>query len=331
MTDTLDRQFPPASGTPGVVPLRPLLVGEILDGAVSAMRSYPGIMLGLSAVVVAVGQIIAIPLDFLYDRFLTGLVSASTDRSGANWINGLAVARPGVLIGFATAALLAGVLTVTVSRAVLGRPITLDEVWRLARPQLWRLLGLTLVVYGTLIGVFALCVTPGVLLLANQSSSGSGPGALLMFLGCVGGFVFVLHRYISWSLAGVALMLEQQPIRAALRRSTLLVKGGWWRIFGILLLATLVTYLVTGILLVIQQRVGSNLAPVTDNSDGTVTAHQVTWASVGIDALFTTAVQAVTAPFLAAVTALQYIDRRMRREALDIQLTRSVNRRRPAS
>ena len=37
---------------PGVIPLRPLGVGEILDGAISYIRANPGVTLGLSAVVI---------------------------------------------------------------------------------------------------------------------------------------------------------------------------------------------------------------------------------------------------------------------------------------
>ena len=42
---------PPAPPKPGVVPLRPLGLGEILDGAVQTIRLNPKVMLGLSAIV----------------------------------------------------------------------------------------------------------------------------------------------------------------------------------------------------------------------------------------------------------------------------------------
>jgi hypothetical protein len=63
---------------------------------------------------------------------------------------------------------------------------------------------------------------------------------------------------------------------------------------------------------------------VTSYDNGTYGGHQVTWVSVFLAAAFSTAIQAMVAPFVAAVTALQYVDRRMRREALDIQLGRSI-------
>jgi hypothetical protein len=320
MTETLDRPPGAAPGRPGVVPLRPLLAGEILDGAVTAMRAYPGIMLGLSAVAVALGQVVAVPLDYLYLRFLSGLVGSSTTAGGGSGINVLASLRPGTLIDFLTQTVLTGLLTVTVSRAVLGRPITLDEVWRTTRPRLARLVGLALLVVLVAVGPGIACVTAGVML----SSGNSGAGGILIFVGFVGGGIWALYRWVSWLLGGAALLLEDQKVTAALKRSALLVKAGWWRVFGIALLAMLVAVLCSGVLAIVQQYFGGKLNPATANSDGTVSTHHVTWLAVVINATFTTAVQAISAPFVASVTALQYIDRRMRREGLDIQLARSA-------
>src|SRR4051812_1066316 len=43
---------------PGVVPLRPLGVGEIIDGAISTMRQHWKLQLGLSAAVVTVVSVL---------------------------------------------------------------------------------------------------------------------------------------------------------------------------------------------------------------------------------------------------------------------------------
>ena len=45
---------PPPVVKPGVIPLRPLGVGEILDGAVTTIRRNPAPMLGLSAIVAVI-------------------------------------------------------------------------------------------------------------------------------------------------------------------------------------------------------------------------------------------------------------------------------------
>ncbi|MFW5899334.1 MAG: hypothetical protein ACOCUN_02570, partial [Jiangellaceae bacterium] len=45
---------------PGVIPLRPLGVGEILDGAVTTIRRNPGPMLGLLAIVAVITQLVGL-------------------------------------------------------------------------------------------------------------------------------------------------------------------------------------------------------------------------------------------------------------------------------
>ena len=119
--------YPPAGLGHGVVPLRPLQAGEILDGAVTTMRAYPGVMLGLSALVVTLGQAVAIPLDYVYLHFLAGLVDDNTTLGSGTGIDNLALLRPSVLLNALIVSLLVGLVATAVSRAVLGRPVTLGE------------------------------------------------------------------------------------------------------------------------------------------------------------------------------------------------------------
>ena len=309
----------------GVVPLRPLQAGEILDGAVTAMRAHPGVMLGLSALVVALGQAIAIPLDYLYLRFLAGLVNGDTTLGSGTGINDLSLLRPGVLLNALIVSLLVGLLTTAVARAALGRSVTLGEVWTQTRPRLPRLLGLSLVIFVALFGLLAVGMIPGLLLAAADSPA----APLVLLLGLGGAAALVVNRWVSWSLAAAALVLENQPVRKALKRSSTLVKGGWWRVLGVSLLALLVAELVALVLSVVEQVVvGSNLSPVSDNGDGTYSGHHVALVYVFLGALFSAGIQAVVSPFTASVMALQYVDRRMRREGLDIQLAMSARARR---
>src|SRR5690625_3212331 len=44
---------------PGVIPLRPLGVGELLDGAITTIRKNPAATLGISAVVAVVTQVLS--------------------------------------------------------------------------------------------------------------------------------------------------------------------------------------------------------------------------------------------------------------------------------
>lgn len=45
-------------------------------------------------------------------------------------------------------------------------------------------------------------------------------------------------------------MLEKQGIKKAMGRSTKLVRGSWWRVFGIQLLATIIANVVASIIVI---------------------------------------------------------------------------------
>src|SRR5262249_29791621 len=50
--------MPPPKPKPGIIPLRPISLGEIYDGAFQALRTNPRTMIGVSAVVIAVTTLI---------------------------------------------------------------------------------------------------------------------------------------------------------------------------------------------------------------------------------------------------------------------------------
>ena len=133
------------------------------------------------------------------------------------------------------------VLTIVVSRSVLGRPVTLPEAWGEAKPQLARLVGLSLLLPLVYAAVVTIGILPGLL-------TGGTAGAGLTALGGLAALVVMIWLWVRLSLAGPALMLERQGIPAAIRRSAKLVRGVWWRIFGIMLLTVLLTLIVSMII-----------------------------------------------------------------------------------
>lgn len=121
---------PPGYGVlkPGIIPLRPLTLGDIFNGAVGYIRANPKATLGLTAIVVIAMQIItkAAVLGPLaaYGRF-TG---DRSDELTAGVLGAWSVSvGAGVLVGWLGGMLLSGMLTVIVGRAVFGSSITIGE------------------------------------------------------------------------------------------------------------------------------------------------------------------------------------------------------------
>ena len=220
--------------------------------------------------------------------------------------------------------LLTGILTVVVSRAVLGEKPTIGQAWAAAGPRFLRLLLLT-VVYGLIWFV------PLMLGAARPESCSQRPASMDETAVGVGVILFLVAiplavwLYVRFALSGPALMLEAtspstvgdaKPIGVfrALRRSAELARGSWWRLFWILLLIAVIAWI---ILLTISVPFALPAFFLDQQpSDAQFLLTLIVSALGGIVAA------TITAPFTAAATALLYVDRRIRREGLDIELAR---------
>ncbi|MEU0101209.1 hypothetical protein [Streptomyces sp. NPDC006267] len=313
---------PSPAAKPGVIPLRPLSVGEILDGSVAALRAHWRTALGFSLAVSVATQIAII----LMQRYLLPKpTTVDPNATGAEALRQAADSARSTLFSLAPASLVsmiatlftASIVTVIISRSVLGRPTTLSDAWAEARPRVLPLLGLTVLVAVVLAAIMAVGIGPGLLL-------GSEAGAALAFLGFAAACVVTLWLFVSFALAAPALMLERQSIVAALRRSAKLVRGAWWRTFGILALTWLLAFLLA-FLVSIPFGVLAVIADGTDVSDFfNSSAPSYGWPFLIVTGIGEVIVSTLVYPFVAGVTALLYMDQRIRREALDLDLARAA-------
>jgi hypothetical protein len=311
---------------PGVVPLRPLGVGELLDGAITTMRRYPGPMLGLAAVFAVATQGLQVLLVSVLFRDVEALAALDAEAGLAEVAGAFAGTLSSLLtttlLTWLATVILTGLLTVVVGQAVLGRPCTVGDAWRQAAPRLLRLVGITVLV-GLVVAAPVLVVVA--LLLAGAALGGDStalvPTAGVLLLAAIPATVWL---YVRLAVASPALVLESTPdgrpigVLAAMRRSGRLVTGAWWRTFGILLLVTILATVISSILTV-PFVFASALVTGLESAEGVPGLGSLTLQALG-GVLGAT----VTTPFTAAVTVLLYVDRRIRREGLDIELARAA-------
>lgn len=316
----------PPAPKPGVIPLRPLGGGEILDGALATLRLHWRAILAVTFAVALFTQSISVVIEGLFvdDTRLDNLKD-NPDPSVGDIMHALRGALAGsgltVLVVLVGVLIATAMLTMVTSRAVLGRPVTIAEAWRDARPRLPHLLGLTLLIPAALCGILALAVLPGVLIALAGSEDGGGA---LAFLGLVGGAGVVIWLAVLWSLASPALMLEKQGVIAAMKRSVKLVRGTWWRVLGVQLLAIVLVYIASSI---IQLPFVLIAGGVTGESIGSFVSSDGSpgWTFLVITGIGAVIGSTITLPITSGVTSLLYMDQRIRREALDIELTRAAS------
>ncbi|MZD09190.1 hypothetical protein GTW43_29525 [Streptomyces sp. SID5785] len=318
-------QGKPSAAKPGVIPLRPLGVGEILDGAVSTMRAHWRTVLGISLAVAVLTEILVVLLQgFLLNDAASSDALQDPDASARDVLD----AMTGVFIGSGVVQIITllgtiiatALLTTVTSRAVLGKSVTLGEAWRDARPQVLRLLGLTLLLPLIAAAVVFVCTVPGILVGVLGSSDA---GIALAVLGGLVGLVLAIWLMIRFSLASPALMLEKQTVRKAMGRSVKLVRGSWWRVFGIQILASLIAGVVASIVLVPFTVIAGVISG--DGMSGFLdSGGDAGWAFLIISGIGAVVGSTITFPITAGVTVLLYIDQRIRREALDLELARAA-------
>lgn len=305
---------------PGIIPLRPLNVGEILDGAFRAIRANPKVMFGFSLVVMGViGVLEAVVLGAFMDQALLVLEdpTVSLAELGALSLGSTVAGFATSLATFLASVVLTGILIVSVSQSVLGRTLPVGEVWGQVKGRVWRLIGLTLLL-GLLTVAAVVVVVLVVLAVVGATALGNDGGSVAVavvvsILAILGGAVLMVFFVVRLGIAAPALVLERTGVLAAVRRSWSLTAGSFWRIFGILALAWIIVTVLTWALMV----------PVTFVSflgTGVATSPAYLLGSTVLSVL----ISALTTPFLAAVEALVYIDVRIRREGLDVELARAA-------
>ncbi|MDT0309983.1 hypothetical protein RM780_23950 [Streptomyces sp. DSM 44917] len=304
---------------PGVIPLRPLGIGEILDGAVSTTRAHWRTALAIALGIAILTQLAATIATRLWLSDSSGLQAVQdnpnpTDEELRDAFADLAgfLSLAGIVSILGTV-LATAMLTIVVSRAVLGRSVTFAEAWQDSRSRLMRLLAVALLVPL----IFAAAVAVPLLI-----GAATGVVALVVLL-TLGGLVAGVWLWVLFSLAAPALMLERQGVFAALRRSAKLVRGSWWRVFGVQLLVMVLLFIVSGI---IEFPTSALAAVIAGDGAGSFLegTNELTWTYLAISGIGAVVATTITLPISAGVTALLYIDQRIRREALDLELARAA-------
>jgi hypothetical protein len=261
--------------------LRPLRVGEILDAGIKLYLKNARTLMGLTAVV-------AIPFQVLSAVVLLSTVSSNSEvprgfggggtlsrgehatTLGANVVLGLT----GVLIGLLTTA----ACVKAVSDAYLDQPTDVGSSLRFALRRLGSLVWLQLMMGVLLALAFVALIIPGIWL------------------------------YAAWSVATPALLIEGCRGGKALSRSFRLVRGRWWPTAAVLLVAAIMTAVISGAIQGLLVGVA-----LTANSGSVVLTVTVVSLAAAVSAV-------LTRPFQAAVTTVLYYDLRVRHEGYDIEL-----------
>ena len=316
-----------AAPAPGGIPLRPLGLGDILNGAVTSARRNPAATFGLAAIVMTIYGVASAISESIYRSQVAQLSSAQnalnngqtlTSQQLSNLLSSVfGVILPAtavtLLLSLILTSALTGMLSAVIGRGVLGRAVGLGEAWRAGR--IGAVIGATLLLL--LIGI---CVPlPVVIVVVALALLHLTPVAVLLgVLGGIASGVLEVFLFTRLSLTLPALVLERISPASAIRRSFELSRGSFWRLLGILLVTRLIVGIASFVLSIPFAIVGEVAGGGSLSVFGIGATASV--AAVIISAIGGIVASTVTAPISAGAVVLLYADLRMRREGLDLAL-----------
>lgn len=307
---------------PGIIPLRPLMFGEILDGSFHAIRRNAKAMLGAGLLAQSFAAVLAAVLTASsatsaawLETWAAGLTEQDLVPLGVAFASGVLLVS---VLNVFLVAVFQGAMVVPVARSVLNRTTGFRQMWMLARSRMGALIRLAALLVGGGLLVAVLFVALAVLLVSTVG----GVGALILIpLGLV---CLVLYAwiYVKLMVAPAAVVVEELGALAGLRRSWELTRNSWWRLLGITLVVTIMVGVIAQIVTIPVSLLSTFYSTVVSPHGG---PEQAATAAVVVGvatAVVTAMVAAVGFAFQTSVMALLYLDLRMRRDALDIALLR---------
>lgn len=317
----------------GLIPLRPLTLGDLLGASFRALRRNPRPTLGIAmatqfGLLVISTVTIILTMGFAFTRIASSTADNVDEITAGSILGAVLINMLPALLAMVGVALLQGIVMIEVTRASLGEKLTLRQLWRHAHGRWWALIGWMFIILGVtlaVIVVLALLITAFVVFLGTV---GVVIGVLVGIFGGLAFFVAAIWLSIKLSFVPSALMVERLRLGAAIRRSWTLSQGYFWRTLGILMLISVILGLASQIILTPLSLLSPLLAFIVDpNGTGNTTGVVViVLVSIVISAL-TVVVSSVISVVQSAAVGLLYIDLRMRKEGLDLELSRFVEER----
>jgi len=317
---------------PGLIPLRPLTLGAMLGASFQVLRRNPRPMFGFALLLTGVVYLSTLVIVGLVTVGAINRIDSATGTDADIVAAGsvatiiLSALIP-VVLSLVTSAILQGIVSLEVARGTVGEKLRLGGLWRAARGRIGALIGWTLLVTAIVAVVLLVVILLLVALGAFGGVAGTIAAVLLGILLFIGLIVASIWLSTKLSLVPSALMIERMPLRAAIARSWSLTNGFFWRTFGILILVAVIINTASSVITTpLQLIVGLGAGLLNPNGDVDAAAAAGIVITLLV-VLVTVVFGAIAAVVQSATAALIYIDLRMRKEGLDLELARFVEAR----
>ena len=303
---------------PGIIPLRPLTIGDLFSGAFEAIRSNPKVLFGFTIVIMLFVSLIASVSILVSGLGYESVTSAANDpqalqQSTTELANALLLQIISTMVQwlstFTGTSILTGLLAAAVSQMTVGRNLTLSEAWAMTRKRLGSLIGsfaLTALITAAPIVLWIVAVFVSLAVVADGHRDLwwlSG----LAFFAIIPISILMYFFQIKLLFAPMCAVLEEIGPVASLKRSWSLVKGEFWPTLGRYLLLNLIIGFIGGFVGFVIGLIGG-LVTLTLTSDPSSPI------GLAISMFFVMLGSGLLLPFSASFETLMYTDLRIRKE-----------------
>jgi hypothetical protein len=239
---------------------------------------------------------------------------------------------PGVssVLSTAVTPLLLGAVGCCLAAAVHGRDVSVKDTWNFISKRygavllayILSFLVVFLISIGAII-LIGLVSFAAIYFFSSQAASASDIGTILAFVGIIA-VSLVAMVFFSWlfawmGMAPLALCLEGdgRDNSRCLRRTYELMRGNWWRIFGLVSLVGLAILALVLIMMGLASLI-IGLGTLKEVTSGQISPESITKLTAGYVGSFSL-ISILWAPFYYLALGVQYLDLRVRKEALDLE------------
>ena len=273
--------------------LQPMSFVDILDGMFSLYRNHFRLFFGLAAVYIVIG----FGLDLISVSAVTGVAQSTSIPSTSIIIIAVLIGVGSFIMSF----LVVAGLAYASALLYLDRDITVQDALQQAWRRFFTLLG-SAILWGLVVG-----------------------GLFITIIG----IPFAIYFSVRWGLYTLPVLFEETTARNALRRSTALVRGTWWRVFGIMLAIFVIIFMISVIL---ETSFGFILTLIGVAEIEAATPwdlirrlfvpmpSEVGWFAYAIRRFVSVTLAGLAMPIGTIGSTLLYFDLRIRKEAFDIEM-----------
>lgn len=297
----------PARGR-GPLPLHPMTLPDILDGAFKLLRANARTVLTITAVFVVPIQVVSAFLqrDLFGGQSFTDFVSDPSTADATDATNAGDVAA--TLVALAATVLVlpfvAGAVSRVVAASYLGQAVEAGEALRAAGRRWWSLVASWILVHLLEALVWVVAVVVAVAMIAAGVEG--WPALVGLGLLALAGLPWMVVA-MAWCVAvAPAIVVEDLGPVAGVRRSIGLLKPRTWATVAVALVGGFLASILGQVLGVVPQTIGLGIG-----------GDRGGWVLLAIGGVLTSI---VTTPLVAIISTLVYFDARIRQEGFDLEM-----------